>query len=475
MDEDTEVVRPNGWAILPFVAFIVIYLGSGVALQVQGVEMAFYQFPAVVSILIATVLAFIDFHRAGIMNDFSIFVRGAGNEDLMCMLMIFLLAGAFSTVAKAMGGIDSTVNLCLTFIPPRFVTAGVFVISAFLSLATGTSMGTVAALVPLALGLAAEAGLSLPLILAACLTGAMLGDNLSMISDTTIAATRTQSVELKDKFRTNFWIMLPAALATIVLLLVFGAPDSAVTVDIGGFNVIKVLPYIAVLVLALMGLNVFLVLLIGIVMAGVVGMAFGDFGALEFATNIYAGFTSMIEVFLLSMFCGGIAELTKHYGGIQWLVEKINALCKGPRSAQVGIFCMTGLVDAATANNTVAIIVTGPLAKDISRVHHVDPRRTASLLDIASCTLQGFLPYGAQMLTIVSLCRAAADAGTISQAALATVDPIAIMSCNWYLMFLVLFTALSILVSAYCGFTARGEWDYDAWQLRDQADGLVGE
>lgn len=471
MDEELQVqkdkaTKPNGLAILPFLAFIVIYLGSGLILQAQGVEMAFYQFPAVVSIFIATILAFIGFHKTGIMENFSIFVRGAANEDIMCMLMIFLLAGAFSTVAKAMGGIDSTVNLCLTFIPPQFVTAGVFVISAFLSLATGTSMGTVAALVPLTLGLSAQAGLHLPLILAACLTGAMLGDNLSMISDTTIAATRTQNVELKDKFRTNFWVVLPAALVTVVLLLIFGAPDTAVTMEVGSFNIIKVLPYVVVLVLALTGMNVFLVLSLGILMAGLIGMGFGDFGPLEFATNIYAGFTSMIEVFLLSMFCGGIAELTKHYGGIQWLVDKINGFCKGARSAQVGIFCMAGLVDAAVANNTVSIIVTGPLAKDISINHGIDPRRTASLLDIASCTLQGFIPYGAQMLTIVSLCKAAADAGTITQAAMATVDPIAIISCNWYLMLLLVTTLLSIMIPAYCKFTAKGEWDYTNWCVK---------
>ena len=447
-EEQSGAVKSNGLALIPFAVFIVIYLGAGIILQAQGVEMAFYQFPSVVAALIAVVAAFAMFYKAGIMDNFSTFAKGAGNEDVMCMLMIFLLAGAFSAVAGAMGGIESTVNMGVTFIPARFITAGMFVIAAFLSVATGTSMGTVGALVPIAVGLADKAGLSMPLILAACLTGAMFGDNLSMISDTTIASTRTQAVELKDKFKTNFWIALPAAIITIVLLVVFGAPETATAVDAGEFSAIKVLPYVLVLVLALLGMNVFLVLLIGILAAGVIGMGYGDITALDFAGNIWTGFQGMIEVFLLSMFCGGIAELTKRYGGLQWLVEKVSAFCKGKKSAQVGIATMTGLTDMATANNTVAIIVTGSLSRDISTKFGIDPRRTASLIDIASCVMQGFIPYGAQMLTVMALSEGAAS-------------PLAIMGCNWYLMLLTVFAILSIVIPKYSDFVCKGEWDWE--------------
>lgn len=449
VEEVKETAKSNGAALIPFSIFVVIYLGAGIVLQIQGVEMAFYQFPAVVASLIATIIAFVQFHKAGINSNFSTFAKGAGNEDVMCMLMIFLLAGAFSAVANAMGGVDSTVNLGVAMVPAQFITAGMFVIAGFLSLATGTSMGTVAALVPIAVGLADKAGLSLPLILAACLTGAMFGDNLSMISDTTIASTRTQVVELKDKFRTNFWIALPAALITIVLLIIFGAPTNPVPADAADFNIIKVLPYILVLAFALVGLNVFLVLIIGIVAAGLIGIAFGDLTPLTFAGSIWEGMQGMIEVFLLSMFCAGIAALTKRYGGIQWLVDKVNSFAKGTKSAQMGIAAITGLTDAATANNTVAIIVTGPIARDISRQHKIDPRRTASLLDISSCIMQGFIPYGAQMLLLMSLSEGA-------------VGPFDIIANNWYLVLLVVFTILSIMVPAYSKFVCKGKWDWQA-------------
>ena len=214
--------KSNGWALLPFAVFIVIYLGAGIILQNKGVEMAFYQFPAVVAMFFAVLVAFAMNYKAGINANFSIFAKGAANEDVMAMLMIYLLAGAFSAVAGAMGGVDATVNLGVSIIPASLLTAGLFVIAAFLATATGTSMGTIGALVPIALGVVDKAGLSLPLVMAAVVSGAMFGDNLSMISDTTIAATRTQKVELKDKFRTNFWISFPAAIVTIVLLIIFG-------------------------------------------------------------------------------------------------------------------------------------------------------------------------------------------------------------------------------------------------------------
>ena len=305
----------SGVALLPLLLFIVIYLGAGMILQSKGVEMAFYRFPTVVAMTIAVIVAFLMYHKTGINENFTLFARGAGDENIMTMLMIYLLAGAFSSVAGAMGGVASTANLGLTIISPRFIVPGIFVIAAFLSTATGTSMGTIGAIVPIAYQMAKTADLNMAFVISAVMTGAMFGDNLSMISDTTIAATRTQGVDLKDKFRTNAWISLPSAVITIVLMIIFSKGGTSVgQLD---YSVIKVIPYVLVLGLALAGLNVFTVLLIGILIASVVGIGTGTIGLMDIAGKIWTGYQGMMEVFLLSMLVGGLAEMTKHYGGLK--------------------------------------------------------------------------------------------------------------------------------------------------------------
>ena len=322
---ETLEKKGKGSALLPFLLFIVIYLGAGLYFQAQGVEMAFYQFPSVTAMFIALLLAFCQ-GKGTIDQKFTVFAKGAANENVLTMLMIYILAGAFSTVASAMGGVDATVNLGLSVIPVHFLAAGVFVISAFMGTATGTSMGTISAIVPIAVGVAEKGGLSLPLFLGACVGGAMFGDNLSMISDTTIAATRTQGCQLRDKFRVNFLIALPAAIITIIVLLVVGRPETVTEMGNLSFNVIKVIPYLAVLVLALIGMNVFLVLTIGIFAAGIIGLALGDLDIPLFAQSIWNGFTGMNEVFFLSLFCGGMSEMIAHNGGITWLIEKLGRM-----------------------------------------------------------------------------------------------------------------------------------------------------
>ena len=436
--------KSSGLALLPFAVFIVIYLGAGMILQSRGVEMAFYQFPAVVAMFIAVLIAFAMNYKAGINENFKVFARGAASEDIMNMLMIFLLAGAFSAVAKAMGGVEATVNFGVSIIPASLITAGMFIIAAFLGTATGTSMGTIGALVPIALGMVDKAGLSLPLVMAACVSGAMFGDNLSMISDTTIAATRTQNVELKDKFRTNFWIAFPAAIVTIVLLVIFGRPETAKAIEASGYDIVKVLPYLLVLILALIGVNVFLVLTIGIFSTGIIGMAYGDLTFLSFAGEIWAGFQGMIEVFLLSMFIGGTAEMAKHYGGLNWLIEKLSGMIKGKKSAQVGMSALALLTDMATANNTIAIIVDGPMAKEISKKYDVDPRKTASILDIFTCIMQGLIPYGAQFLLVASLSEGRVSPGDV-------------IPNNWYLFLLAGFAILSYFVPWYEKITLKDQ------------------
>ena len=436
----------SGLALIPLLFFIVIYLGVGIVLHSKGVEMAFYQFPSVVAMTIAVILAFLMYHKTGIDNNFKLFARGAGDENIMTMLMIFLLAGAFSSVAGAMGGVSSTANLGLAIIPPRFIVPGIFIIAAFLSTATGTSMGTVGAIVPIAYNMAKTADLNMSFVVAAVLTGAMFGDNLSMISDTTIAATRTQGVDLKDKFRTNAWISIPSALITLSLMVIFSKGGTATgNLD---YNLIKVVPYVLVLGLALLGLNVFAVLIIGILSAAAVGVGTGAIGLMEVAAKIWTGYQGMIEVFILSMFVGGLAELTKHYGGLKWIIDKTSKLLKGPKSASVGIAALAALTDAATANNTVAIIVTGEIAKEISEKYKIDPRRTASFLDIFSCIMQGFIPYGAQFLLIASLTKNA-------------VNPTSMIPYNWYLIILGIMSLISVVFPSYNRIVCKGEWNWE--------------
>lgn len=443
--------KKNGWSLLPFLIFIVIYLGAGLYLQAQGTEMAFYQFPSVTAMFIAVIVAFC-FGKETLDQKFTIFARGAANENVLTMLMIYILAGAFSTVAKTMGGVDATVNLGLSIIPVQLLLGGVFVISAFLGTATGTSVGTITALVPIAVGLAAESGLSVPMMLGACAGGAMFGDNLSMISDTTIAATKTQGVAMRDKFRVNFYIALPAAVITLIVLLVAGRPDAAAVMGEHTFEIIKVLPYVLVLALAIIGVNVFLTLTIGIFAAGIIGMVCGDLTIFAYAQAIWNGFTGMSEVFFLALFCGGISELIAHNGGIAWLIEKLRKTMRGSKSAQVGVSALVSLADCATANNTVAIILCGNVAKDISREYKVDPRRTASLLDVFSCVFQGIIPYGAQLLMAASLTTTTYNIA---------ISPVEIVPYMWYCWVLAAFGLLSIFVPYADGVCRKDPWNWE--------------
>ena len=442
--------KGNGWALLPFLIFVAIYLGAGMILQHQGVEMAFYQFPSVTAMFIALLVAFC--MTKGSINDrFRIFAKGAANEDVLTMLMIYLLAGAFSTVAAAMGGRDATVNLGLSLIPVQFLAAGMFVISAFMGTATGTSMGTIGAIVPIAVGIAEKSGVSVPLMLGACVGGAMFGDNLSMISDTTIASTRSQGCEMRDKFRVNFMIALPAAVLTIIVLLVVGRPDVVTNMDALEYSIVKVIPYLLVLLLALLGMNVFLVLTIGIFSAGIIGMATGSLTLFDFAQNIYNGFTGMNEVFFLTLFCGGMSQLITHNGGITWLINKLRGIMKGNKSAQVGIAALVSLSDCATANNTVAIVLSGPMAKDISRAYKVDPRRTASLLDVFSCVFQGIIPYGAQLLLAASLTTGLGI----------EMNPTGIIPNLWYCWVLAAVAILSIFIPFADSVCRSDPWNWE--------------
>ncbi len=433
--------------LVPFFVFIGIYLGSGIVLQSKGVELAFYQLPAPVAAFAGIIVAFILF-KGSITEKFDTFVRGCGHQDIIIMCVIYLLAGAFAGVSKAMGGVDSTVNFGLTYIPAQYIAAGLFIIAGFISTATGTSVGAIVAIAPIAVGLAEKGGLSLPLVLSAVMGGAMFGDNLSIISDTTIAATRTQGVEMKDKFRINILITAPAAILTIILLVIYGRPEILPEVQNYDFNLIKILPYIFVLGFSLLGINVFAVLTGGIALSGMVGFYYGDFTILSFSNEIYNGFVGMNEIFLLSFLTGGLAAMVTKAGGIQWLLEKIQSGIKGPKTAQLGIGALVGLTDMAVANNTVAIIINGSIAKKLCAKYKVDPRKSAATLDIFSCIAQGAIPYGAQMLILVGF-----TAGKVS--------PLEVIPLLWYQQLLLLAAITSIYIPFADGLIRKKPWIWE--------------
>ena len=439
--------KANGKALIPFIVFIALYLGIGIYLESIGTEMAFYQFPSPVAIIVSIILAFIMF-KGSMDEKLSDLVKGCGDENVLTMCFIYLFAGAFATVASSMGGVDAVVNLGLSLIPAEYITAGIFVISSFIAVSTGSSMSTIGAVCPIAIATADKAGLNLVLIIGAVVGGAMFGDNLSIISDTTIAATKTQGCDMKDKFKLNFLIALPAAILTFVLLLIFGKPEVAIPLENLDYNIIKVIPYMLVLVLALFGLNVFITLGTGILSAGLIGMIYGDLNILSFSQSIYNGFTGMTEIFLLSLLTGGLAYMVTKNGGLEWILQKIQKIIKGKKSAEVGIAALATAADLAVANNTIAIIVTGPIAKGICDKYHVDPRRSASLLDIWTCIFQGFIPYGAQVLLAASL-----TAGALS--------PLDLLPFFWYQQLLAIFTLISMFIPYADGVIKKRPWNWE--------------
>jgi len=397
-------VRPSALALTPLLLFLALFFGAGLYYTAQGEAMGFYQLRAPVAILPALALGLWLARRRGLPAQQTL-LQGMGDNNIMLMCLIFLLAGAFATVSKAIGAVDAVVALGLGALPASLILPGLFLVAAFVSLSIGTSMGTVAAVVPIALGVADAAGLDRVLVVGAVLGGAMFGDNLSIISDTTIAATRSQGAEMRDKFRENFKIALPAAVATVVLLGVLG--DAAPVTAPQAASAWLVLPYVLVLALALAGLDVVLVLGIGLVISGVFGLVLAqDYDVVSFAGDIYVGFESMVEITLLSILIGGLAALIKATGGLDWLAQVIARFArgrKGRRSGEISIAALAAGSDALTANNTVAILVTGSLARDIAQRHGISPRRAASVLDIFACVVQGVLPYGAQILLAASL------------------------------------------------------------------------
>ena len=384
------------WALLPFFVFLVFFAGAGI------ISNDFYSMPAYVAFIIALFIAFLQNRRMSFDEKLKIVAKGTGDVNIITMVLIFLVAGAFSGIVSAAGGVESTVNLGLSFIPANLMVVGMFVIGCFISLSMGTSVGTVTALAPIALGVATQTGFPVAVCVGATVCGAMFGDNLSIISDTTIAAVRTQGCEMRDKFKQNFFIVLPAAVITIIVFLIRTSSLTAST-DVGSYNFIEVIPYLVVLIGALIGLNVFLVLFIGIVLSMIVGIYNGSFTFMESFGIIGEGMTSMFEISIISIIVACMVSLIKENGGISLIIDTIEKTVKGKRGAELGIGILVLLVDLCTANNTVAIVMAGPVAREIAEKFGVSRKRAASILDIFASVGQGIIPYGAQLLTAAAL------------------------------------------------------------------------
>ncbi len=393
----------GGLAFLPLIVFLALYIGTGIILTVMGAENTFGAFPRHVALLVGFAVAMILQPGTSIQEKTDLFCQHMGNAGVMQVILIYLLASGFQGAAATMGGKESVVNLALHFIPVKLLIPGVFLMCCLISTAIGTSMGTIAAMGPVALSVAQGAGLSTAITAAAVIGGSYFGDNLSMISDTTISAAKGCGSEMRDKFKMNFWIALPAAVAAVVLYAVIGGGGSG-TVEAGAYNVLKVLPYLLVLVTALVGVNVTSVLLIGILSTGVIGFALGSCGFLEWIQGIGGGMADMFSISIAAALISGTVGLAREYGGIEWFVTKIRARIKNRRSAEYGIGLLSGVLSAALVNNTLAIIVSCPIANELGEEYHIAPKRLASLVDIFACGFMMLIPHdgGIMMLTAMS-------------------------------------------------------------------------
>lgn len=419
-------------ALLPLIVFLTIFLGSGIYHSLIGTEFAFYQVKAPVAALPAIILAAL-VYRGKLNQGIEEFLRGASHPNLILMFMVFMLAGAFASVSSTIGSVDATVQMGLSVIPPTFILPMLFVISAFIATAMGTSMGTIAACAPIAFGFAEVTEINVVYAVGAVVGGAMFGDNLSMISDTTIAATTSQGVQLPDKFRVNVWIAVPASIVTILIYVLSSGSSNAV--EYKDFNWLLVLPYIAVFILAFSRLHVLAILSIGVLLSGLFGLfATAEFDLLKLNTSIYDGFVGMFEVALLSMFLGGLSAIMQREGGLRWLIERIYSLTRlfkvgQQRAGEIGISFLVVFSNIFVANNTVAIILSGDMAREVAKEYGVDPKRSAALMDIFSCVVQGLIPYGAQLLLACSIAK---------------ISPVELMSGVYYCWILAIFAISAI-------------------------------
>ena len=434
MSSDSQAKVPaRAFALLPLIVFLAIFLGSGIYHSMIGTEFAFYQVKAPVAALPAIVLAVL-LYRGKLNDAIDTFLKGTSHPNLILMFMVFMLAGAFASVSSAIGSVDATVQMGLSIIPPEFVLPMLFIIAAFIATAMGTSMGTIAACAPIAFGFSQVTEIETVYAIGAVVGGAMFGDNLSMILDTTIAATSSQKVQLRDKFKVNVWIAVPASVVSLIIYLMISQGSQAV--EYKTFDAWLILPYVAVFILAFSRLHVLAVLTLGVVLSGLIGLIQQpDFNLLGLNNSIYDGFTSMFEVALLSMFLGGISAIMQKEGGLEWLIQRIYSLTRlfkvgQQRAGEIGVSFLVIFSNLFVANNTVAIILSGDMAREVAKEYGVDPKRAAALLDIFSCVVQGLIPYGAQLLLACSIAK---------------LSPVELIGSVYYCWVLALFAILAII------------------------------
>ena len=421
----------SGVALLPFLVFVIIFLGSGIIFD------DFYAFPASVAALCGVISAFL-LPKAGFQEKLKFFMKGCGEESIITMCIIYLLAGAFSAVSKATGSIDAVVYFGSQYFSAQYIPLGVFLMASFLSVSAGTSVGTIVALTPIVMGFAENTQTDINVVAASLLCGAMFGDNLSFISDTTIAATQSLGCQMKDKFRTNIMIAFPAAVIAAVIFIFLGGNSSSAVLESqasGSPSIWLIVPYLLVIVLSVLGVNVFLVLIVGVLISGIIGISTGSLSWLDFANKIYEGFLGMNEIFLLALLTGGLAGIVENMGGITFLLNKAKQMMRGQKSAYFGMGFLVSLIDAAIANNTIAIVLSGKVAQNITEKYNLSPKFSASVLDIFSCIVQGILPYGAQILILIKLSEN-------------KVNYLEILQNAWYLYFLLFFVVLSIFIQS---------------------------
>lgn len=383
-------------ALSPLIVFILLYMALSIAAG------DFYKVPMTVIFMVASIYAIAISGQMPLKQRIGVFSRGAGSDNLLLMLWIYVLAGAFAASAKEMGSIDATVNLALNLLPGQLLLPGLFLAACFISLSIGTSVGTVVALVPIAAGVASETGSSVPLMTAVIVGGAYFGDNLSFISDTTVVATQTQQCKMSDKFRVNFLIVAPAAIIILLVYAFMGRDISSVSSH-KVVDFVKVLPYLVVLVTAIAGMNVMAVLVLGTLLCGLIGLCTSSYDLFGWMGIMGKGITGMGELIIIAMMAGGMLEMIRENGGIDFIIEKLTSHVHGKRGAELSIAALVSLVNICTANNTVAILTVGSLAKRIGDRFGVDNRKCASILDTFSCAVQGLIPYGVQMLLAAGL------------------------------------------------------------------------
>lgn len=410
-------------SLSPLFVFVFLYLGFSIAVG------DFYKIPITVAFLSTSVYAIATMKEKRLEERLAVFSRGASSGNILLMIWIFILASIFAATAKSMGAIDATVNLTLKVLPSNMIVAGMFLASCFVSLSVGTSVGTVVALVPIAGGIAEMTNSSPSMITAVIVGGAFFGDNLSFISDTTIVATSTQGCKLSDKFKANIRIVLPAAIITLILYILIGHDIHSVS-RIEHVDYIKILPYIVVLVTAIMGMNVLCTLLLGTILAAVIGMLYGSYDFFEWFSIMGEGMLGMSELIIVTLLAGGLLEVIKEGGGIDYLIGAMTRRINGKRGAELSIASLVSLVGLCTANNTVSIITVGGVAQKISQQYGVDPRKAASILDTFSCCVQGVIPYGAQLLMA---------------AGLAGINPVSIIPYLYYTFILFVISILAII------------------------------